>query len=46
MAITWSPNNLKLAVCNAERIILLFDEKGEKRDKFPTKPADSKVPIT
>ncbi|XP_046660390.1 intraflagellar transport protein 172 homolog isoform X2 [Homalodisca vitripennis] len=42
MAIAWSPNNLKLAVCNADRVIVLFDEKGEKRDKFPTKPSDSK----
>ncbi|RZF39607.1 hypothetical protein LSTR_LSTR001128 [Laodelphax striatellus] len=42
MAIAWAPNNLKLAVCNSERIIVLFDEHGEKRDKFPTKPADSK----
>ncbi|XP_039285389.1 intraflagellar transport protein 172 homolog [Nilaparvata lugens] len=42
MAIAWAPNNLKLAVCNSERVIVLFDEHGEKRDKFPTKPADSK----
>lgn len=43
MAIAWSPNNLKLAVCNNDRVIILFDENGEKRDKFPTKPSDSKV---
>ena len=41
-ALSWSPNNLKLAVCNSERVILLFDETGEKRDKFSTKPADAK----
>lgn len=43
MAMAWSPNNLKLAVCNSERCIILYDEEGNKRDKFPTKPANSKV---
>ncbi|XP_030627149.1 intraflagellar transport protein 172 homolog [Chanos chanos] len=38
----WAPNNTKFAVCTADRMVLLFDELGEKRDKFPTKPADSK----
>ena len=42
VAITWSNNNMKLAVCTADRVILLFDDTGEKRDKFSTKPADSK----
>jgi len=41
-AASWSPNNLKLAVCTADRVVLLFDETGEKRDKFSTKPADPK----
>ncbi|KAK4299690.1 hypothetical protein Pmani_028048 [Petrolisthes manimaculis] len=41
-ALAWSPNNLKLAVSTAERVILLFDESGERRDKFSTKPADAK----
>lgn len=41
-ALAWSANNLKLAVCTADRVILLFDETGEKRDKFSTKPADAK----
>jgi intraflagellar transport protein 172 len=41
-AMSWSPNNLKLAVCNSDRVILLFDETGEKRDKFSTKPAEAK----
>ena len=41
-ALSWSPNNLKLAVCTADRVVLLFDETGEKRDKFSTKPADAK----
>lgn len=41
-AVAWAPNNLKLAVCTSDRIVLLFDENGIKRDKFPTKPSDSK----
>ena len=39
----WSPNNQKLAVVTADRVIQLFDETGEKKDKFSTKPADPKV---
>jgi intraflagellar transport protein 172 len=42
-AMAWSPNNQKFAVCTADRIIHLFDDMGEKRDKFSTKPCDSKV---
>ncbi|XP_067120573.1 intraflagellar transport protein 172 homolog [Centruroides vittatus] len=42
MAMAWAPNNTKLAICTAERVILLFDEHGERRDKFSTKPIDSK----
>ena len=41
-ALAWSPNNLKLAVCTADRVIILFDDTGERRDKFSTKPADPK----
>ncbi len=41
-AMGWSPNNLKLAVVTADRVVQLFDESGEKRDKFSTKPADPK----
>ncbi|XP_050690071.1 intraflagellar transport protein 172 homolog [Eriocheir sinensis] len=41
-AMAWSPNNIKLAVATAERVVLLFDEQGERRDKFSTKPADAK----
>ncbi|XP_068243696.1 intraflagellar transport protein 172 homolog [Palaemon carinicauda] len=41
-ALAWSPNNVKLAVSTAERVILMFDENGERRDKFSTKPADAK----
>ncbi len=42
-AMAWSPNNSKLAVSTNDRVILLYDEHGERRDKFATKPADPKV---
>jgi len=42
-AMAWSPNNQKLAVVGVDRIIYLFDETGEKKDRFTTKPADPKV---
>lgn len=29
-----------MAIATCDRQILLFDEKGEKRDKFSTKPSD------
>lgn len=38
--ITWSPNNVKFAVATADRLVLLFDQDGVRRDKFSTKPAD------
>ncbi|XP_076441140.1 intraflagellar transport protein 172 homolog [Babylonia areolata] len=41
-ALAFSANNQKLAVCTSDRVVLLFDEQGEKRDKFSLKPADSK----
>lgn len=37
----WSANHQKLAVATADRSIILFDENGEKRDKFSTKPSGS-----
>ncbi|WAR22903.1 IF172-like protein [Mya arenaria] len=40
--LAWAPNNLKFAVCTSDRVILLYDEQGEKRDKFSLKPADAK----
>lgn len=42
-AIAWSPNNQKLAIVTADRVVQLFDETGERKDKFATKPADPKV---
>ena len=29
-ALSWSPNNLKLAVCTADRVVILFDDTGKK----------------
>jgi hypothetical protein len=45
-AIAWAPNNVKLAICTSDCIIHLFDEMGEKKDKFSTKPINQKVLIT
>lgn len=36
----WSPNCQKLAVATADRTVLLFDDTGERKDKFSTKPSD------
>ncbi|XP_010790252.1 intraflagellar transport protein 172 homolog, partial [Notothenia coriiceps] len=38
----WAPNNTKFAVCTVDRVVLIYDEQGERRDKFSTKPLDSK----
>ena len=43
VAIKWSANGRKLAIVNLDRTVLLFDETGTRRDKFTTKPFDSKV---
>ena len=39
-ALSWSPNGKRLAVCTSDRVVLLFNEQGERKDKFSTKPAD------
>jgi intraflagellar transport protein 172 len=39
-AIAWSPNNAKLAVVTVDKVVYLFDEAGEKQDKFSCKAAD------
>jgi len=39
-AISWSPNGKKMGVATADRFVHLFDERGELKDKFPTKPAE------
>ena len=37
-AIDWSPNNMRLAVATSDRKINLFDENGNKKELFSTKP--------
>ena len=39
----WSPNNTKMAVVTMDRVVILYDELGERRDKFSTKPANTQV---
>ncbi|KAJ3216179.1 hypothetical protein HDU67_009828 [Dinochytrium kinnereticum] len=41
-ALAWSPNNQKLAVVGIDRVISLYDETGERKDRFSTKPGDPK----
>jgi intraflagellar transport protein 172 len=40
-AVSWSPNNRRLAAATSDRVVHLFDEHGERRDKFSTKPAQA-----
>jgi intraflagellar transport protein 172 len=39
-SICWSNNGKRLAVATADRFIHLFDENGEKKDRFPTKASE------
>jgi len=39
-ALCWSPNGKKLAVCTSDRVVLMFDDEGNRKDKFLTKPVD------
>ncbi|XP_024359090.2 intraflagellar transport protein 172 isoform X4 [Physcomitrium patens] len=41
-ALAWAPNSQKLAAVTLHRIVHLFDENGNLKDKFSTKPADPK----
>lgn len=41
-SICFSANNKRLAIADATRHIQLFDEQGERRDKFATKAASDK----
>lgn len=40
-SVCFSPNGQKLAIC-VDRVVQLYDETGELRDRFATKPIDSK----
>jgi len=39
-AIAWSPNSKRHAVAASDRVIHLYDEQGQKRDKFSIRPAE------
>lgn len=39
-AVAWAPSNSRLAVVCTDRVVHLFDENGDKRDKFSTKAAN------
>lgn len=39
-SICFAPNARKLAVCGADKVVSLFDESNQKKDKFATKPSD------
>ena len=39
-AVAWSSNGQKLAVSTADRVVHLYDDSGERKDKFPTRPAE------
>jgi intraflagellar transport protein 172 len=39
-ALCWAPNGSRLAVCTTDRVVQLFDNEGNRRDKFATKPAE------
>jgi len=38
--ICWSQNGSRMAVATADRVVNMFDSEGERKDKFPTKPAE------
>jgi intraflagellar transport protein 172 len=35
---SWSLNNMRLAVAQSDKKIALYDENGERREAFSTKP--------
>ncbi|XP_067026551.1 intraflagellar transport protein 172 homolog [Acropora muricata] len=39
-SLAWSPNNTKMVVVTMDRVVILYDELGERRDKFSTKPSN------
>jgi intraflagellar transport protein 172 len=39
-ALCWAPSGKKLAVCTTDRVVVMFDDAGVKKDKFSTKPAE------
>lgn len=45
-SLCWSPDGKKIALASVDRIVSLFDDEGNKKDKFQTKPATEKGPKT
>ncbi|QDZ23436.1 intraflagellar transport protein [Chloropicon primus] len=39
--LAWSPNCKKLAVSGQDKVVYVYDENGERKDKFSTKAGDS-----
>ncbi|CAI2386632.1 unnamed protein product [Moneuplotes crassus] len=39
-AMCWSPDSKRHAVATADRVVQLYDENGEKKDRFGTRPAE------
>lgn len=39
-ALAWSPNSKRFAVANADRQIYLYNDAGERKDKFTARPAE------
>ena len=39
-ALAWSPDSKKYAVATADRVVHLYNENGERKDKFTTWPTE------
>ena len=39
-ALAWSNNSKRYGVATADRVIHMYNENGEKMDKFTTRPAE------
>ena len=39
-ALCWAPSGKKLAICTTDRVVIMFDDEGNRRDRFSTKPAE------
>lgn len=45
VAVAFSPDGCKLAAAMSDNVIHLFDDIGQKKDRFATKSADPKVAL-
>ena len=41
-ASAWAASGLKLAVCGVDRVVQLFDDLGQRKDRFQSKTKDEK----